>query len=344
MLVTAQQVFKELSAGGVKPFYLVIGEEPFQRDEILKRFKAHFIKEAEDSTFNTESFYGESLDVAALMDALQSLPCLFDGPGVRLIVCRNFDKMPSGDLDALESYFSDPPPTACFLMLASKIDKRKSWVKKVDEKGYLLEVKEPYEREWPRWKGYFEKRVSKRLESEAWDELIREAGFSLSLVSSELEKVATFVGNQQVITLSDVTSVSSSVGSDVLFSFADDVVSRRVFPAIQKFHRLIGQGENEIKILSILVRQFRQVEQCSYLMAKGIRGPKAVAVELGIPPFFVPKVMDQARTQTRERWSAVLVQLAQCDYQLKIGSGRLLEDFLVPYFSSDHLVFLPQLA
>lgn len=333
--MTARQVFKELSAGGIKPFYLVIGEEPFQRDEILKRFKAHFIKEAEDSTFNTESFYGESLDVAALMDALQALPCLFGGTGVRLIVCRNFDKISSGDLDTLGSCFSDPSPTTCFLMLASKVDKRKSWIKRVDEKGCLLEVKEPYEREWPGWKGYFEKRVSKRLDSEAWDRLVREANFSLSLVSSELEKIATFVGDRQTVTLADVTSVSSSISADVLFSFADDVVFRRKFPAIQKFHRLIGQGENEIKILSILLRQFRQVEQCSYLMAHGIRGPKAVAVELGIPSFFVPKVMDQAKAQTRERWSAALVQLAQCDYQLKTGSGRLLEDFLVPYFSSD---------
>ena len=167
MQITAQQLFKDLEAGIRKPFYVIVGEEPFQMSEILSRLKKVFLAKEEDGTFNFEAFDGEHLDVSALIGSLDTLPGLFDGPGaMRLILCRHFEKINATGIEALDRYFKSPSDTTCFVIQAGKMDKRKAWVKAVDAKGDVVEVSEPYDREWPKWQGYFERKIEKKIDGE----------------------------------------------------------------------------------------------------------------------------------------------------------------------------------
>jgi DNA polymerase III subunit delta len=164
MQLSAQQAFKDLDEGRFRPFYVVVGEEPFQTSEILLRLKRFFLKGenqiAFNTTFNYETWDGEHLNGADLLTSLNTVPGLFDGPdSLRLVTCSRFDKVSASALEALDPYFRNPSPTTCFVLLCNKVDKRKSWYKKVDEKGAVIDVNEPYEREWPRWHGYFEKKI-----------------------------------------------------------------------------------------------------------------------------------------------------------------------------------------
>jgi DNA polymerase III delta subunit len=99
-----------------------------------------------------------------------------------------------------------------------------------------------------------------------------------------------------------------------------------------KLHRLLLSGESEIKLLSILLRHFRQVAVCLSLMERGVRDPKVMAPQIGVPPFFVPKIQALARGYDRATLDAVMRRLADCDYRLKTGEGSLWGDFLVPHF------------
>jgi DNA polymerase-3 subunit delta len=252
-------------------------------------------------------------------------------------VCRRFEKAPATLLERLEGYFKNPAPQTCFLILAEKADKRKAWTKEVEKNGVVLEVAEPYDRDWPKWRPYFEKRCGKSIELAAWEALVEAAGRSLALVATECEKAALFIGDSKAIRLEDVREVSGCSVSDDIFQLSEDIVARRSMAAMVKFHRLLLSGESEIKILSILVRHFRQVAHCLHLMEGGVRDPKTVGPQLGVPPFFVPKIQELAKGYTAASLNTSIKRLAECDYLLKRGEGNLWGDFLVPHFQKTPL-------
>jgi len=331
--ITAQQLFRDLEAGKWKPFYLIAGEEPFQTSEIKTRLKNFFVRDEAADSFNYETWDGDHLDAGALKSSLDQMPGLFSTDSTRLVVCHHFEKLSPTALETLHDYFVNPSPTTCFLMTAAKLDKRKAWYKQVDEKGCLIEVSEPYDREWPKWHGYVEKKLGKKIASDAWERLVSMSGRTLSILWSDAQRAATYVGESPQITGRDVAALGELVEGGDVFSFADDVLAFKKFAAIKRARDLVASGESEIKILSILVRQFRQAQSYLELSAKGITDSKTVAAQVGIHPFFVSKLAQQAKQHTLEGVGKTLELLASTDYQMKTGAGSLFELFLIPYFS-----------
>jgi DNA polymerase III subunit delta len=332
MANTAQAIFRDLESGKTKPFYLVVGEEPFQAAEIFERVKAFFVKEGESSTFLYETWEGEGLDGRGFLESLNTLPGLFDDAGsLRFVVCQRFEKASAGALEILDGYFKNPSDTTCVFLLASKVDKRKSWYKQVLEKGYVVEVTEPTQRDWPRWQTYFEKKIGKKFEGGAWELMVQCSNFTLSILWPEVQKVALYVGEALKIEEADVkAAVSGSAAADI-FQFAEQVVTRESLPALENYHTLLRDGENEVKILAILVRQFRMVEQCLRLMKSGVTDGKAIAPQIGAHPFFVSRIQQQTKHHSLESLAETLGLLADCDYRLKRGDGSLFNNFLMPY-------------
>ena len=345
------QLFKDLEAGKWKPFYLVLGEEPFQAEEIGARLKAFFVRGEMSDSFNYESWDGEHLDVGRLIASLDTLPSLFDAPdSLRLVSCSRFEKVPGSALGTLETYFANPSPSTAFLIFANKVDKRKTWYRHVETKGYVIEINEPRDREWPRWQGALERRLDKKIESEAWEIVVENSGHVLSVVWTELQKIATYVGERSTITRKDVVAFSVAASGGDVFQFVDEVVCRRAYPSMKKFDELVRGGEAEIKLLSLLVRQFRLIDQYLKLGKRGVSDPKQIASEIGMPPFLVSKVRGQSQYHSSEELEGILAQLAECDFLMKTGEGSLFEHFFVPYFGADkkevfiRTKFLPHLG
>lgn len=335
MATTAAQVFKDLEKNSRKPFYLVFGEEPFQMQELITGLKNHFLKEGVDNTFNYEVWDGEHLDGKEFLASLQTLGGLFaEEDSVRLVHCRDFHKVSAGNLELLEGYFKDPNPSTCFLISAVKIDKRKSWYKKVESQGAAIEVTEPSDRDWPKWQSFLERKAGKKIDLGAWELLVESSGRSLSILWSEIEKASTFVGTRERITIDDAHLLLNTASGADIFGFAEDVVIGRRLPAMKKFELLLRGGENEIKMLSILVRQFRMVNQYKDLERKGITDPKVVGPKIGSHPFFVSKIQNQSKYHTDETLGQALHLLTECDFRMKTSSAGLFESFLTPYFET----------
>lgn len=329
-VVALAQALRDIEAGSLAQVYAVVGEEPFQVSEFVEKLRA---KIAQSEGFNYDVFDAESVPPADLLASLDTLPGLFDAPdAIRLVVCRRFEKAPALLWERLEPYFKSPNPQTVFLLVSEKLDRRKNAVKDIEKSGTVIEVNEPYDREWPKWRGFFEKRCGKSIEPAAWEALVDAGNRMLSLVAGECEKAALFVGERKEIRLQDVRDVSGTHSVDDVFQLSEDVVARRSLSAMLKLHRLLLSGESEIKILAILLRHFRQVAVCLQLMEKGIRDPKVMAPQIGVPPFFVPKIQELARGYDVASLNAVMRRLAACDFRLKTGEGTLWGDFLVPHF------------
>jgi DNA polymerase-3 subunit delta len=334
MSVTAQKVFKDLESGSHKPLYLIVGTEPFQANEILSQFKRKFLKEETSQALNFETWDGEGLNAGELLNSLDMLPGLFAAEEeIRLIVCQRFEKVSAANLELLQNYLVRPSTSTVFLMFADKVDKRKSWYKTVEQSGDIIEIREPYDREWPKWSGFFERKYGKKIEPAAWEMLVSASGRCLSLLATEIDKMAVYLNDKPTLQLLDVRAMGAySAGEDV-FSLVEDVAMKRKSAALRKYDVLMRNGESDIKLLSIIVRQFKMIEQAMRLAQKGVTDSKMVASQIGAHPFFVPKILEQMKKHNEESLGKILDLLATCDYQIKTGDGSLFERFLVPYFS-----------
>ncbi len=320
MAKSAAQIFKDLETGKHKPVYLIIGEEEFQINEILEKFRETFLKDENSRNFSFESWEGESLNASELIASLEMLPGLFDASeSTRLVFCRRLEKASPTSMDLMENYFSNPNTSTCFVMTAAKVDKRKAWVKEAMKNGEVVEVAEPYDRDWPKWQGYFEKKIGKRIDTAAWDRLVESGQRTLSLVWSEVEKAANYVGVSDKITEAEAKELTTGMGMGDVFQFAEDVVMGNKLKAMKQFESLLQSGENEIKIVSILVRQYRMVEQCIFLTKSGVTDPKTIAGKIGMHPFFVGKVINQAKKHTLKSVATHLEKLSDLDFRLKTG-------------------------
>jgi DNA polymerase III subunit delta len=334
MVTTAQKVFKDLETGTWKPVYLVVGMEPFQIREVVSQFKSKFVKEETSQAMNFETWDGEGLNGSELLNSLEMLPGLFSSEEeIRLVICHRFDKVSAASLEILQRYFDDPSPSTVFLMLAEKVDKRKSWYKAVEGKGDILEVREPYDRDWPKWLGFFEKKTGKKIEPEAWEMLVLSSGRTLSVLASELDKMAIYVAERPLVRVADVQAMGSYPSGEDVFSFVEDLVMKRKSEALRKYEALLRSGESDVKVLSIIVRQFRMLDHASRLMRSGMTDSKAIAGQIGAHPFFVSKILTQVKLYSEKQLGEVLDFLAQADYQIKTGNGNLFERFLIPFFS-----------
>lgn len=336
MAATAQQIFRDLEQGKWAPVYVVAGDEPFQAGEIVHRLRAFFLKdlaETPERALNFELWDGEGLDGQALRTSLETLPGLFDDGGIRFVQCTRFDKASAHALESLEPYFASPSPTTSFLVLCDKLDRRKSWVKEIEKHGVLLEIDEPRDRDWPRWQGYLEKRAGCRLTSEAWERLCETAGRRLAGVWSDLQKLSLYLPDKSPIEESDVRALNAPTAIADVFAFVDDVVENRAAAAMGRYESLLAHGEAEVKLLALLVRQFRILDQCRRCLAAGETDNKALASKVGIAPFFVGKVKAQTARFDADRLDDILARLAEADFRMKTGDGGLFDAFLVGYFS-----------
>ncbi len=332
----ANDVFRELEAGKFRPVYLIAGEEPFQVTEILQRFRRFFAeKNPPDSgldEFRTETYDGEGLAFDEFRASLEEMAGLFaEGPSVRFIICQRYERVSAAQQEKLESYFANPNPDVCLVLCAGKADKRKAWVKAIESAGAVLTVEEPKYKDWAKWRGYLEKKLGKRLGPNAWERSLEEAGHTLSLVASDLERTALYVGDRNEITEHDVKEFSRSGAWTDLFAFVDDVAQRKKASALLRYHALVRTGEAELKLLSLLVRQFRLMDRLSRLVKEGAP-ENTYASELGVPPFAVSKFKTALSRQPNGPELGLRL-LSESDYLLKTGKGSLFDTFLVPYFS-----------
>ena len=330
MRITASQLFKEAEQGKWYPLILVAGDEPFQTQEILSQIKKIFSAKY-NGDFSLECFDGEGLSASDLLSSLNQMPGLFDsldGGSQRLVICQRLDKASAPELEQLAPYWNSPNPGTCFLYQCTKADKRKAYFRQAEAQGAYISLEDPSYRDWPKWKGYFEKKLGKKISADAFEWMGEATQRSLCITWTELQKAAAFVGEADTLSLDAMKAlVAHSLDADV-FSFVEDVLCRRKQAAHLKGFYLHLAGEAEPKLLALLVRQFRLVEQL--IQRKTSEG---VCQALGIPPFALQKLQQQCKFHTLQNVGETLTLLADCDYKVKTGRGSFLVDFLVPYLA-----------
>jgi DNA polymerase III subunit delta len=282
----------------------------------------------EEKDFNLSVYDLEETPIEAALEDAETFPFMGEK---RLVILQNPAFLTSEkskgkvehNLAKLEEYLSQPAPYSIVVFSApyEKLDERKKVTKELKRKATIVEAKKLSEQELISWVKERAASNGAIIENDAIELLLSLAGTNLFMLTSEIDKLALYAGENQPINKDIVDRLTARSLEQNIFSLVDKVVHRNVEAALRIYYDLLKQNEEPIKILAVITGQFRLIYQVKELARKGY-GQQQIAATLKIHPFRVKLAAGQAGAFSDEELTRIIKLLAEADYQMKTGGMK----------------------
>jgi DNA polymerase-3 subunit delta len=300
------------------PIQAIVGEDTYLAEEALERVLAGAI--GEDRRDALQVLYGDEAKWEQVLSAART-GSLFVSR--RAIVVRRAELLKyanGGDEDPVEAYAADPSPDVTLVLLAARPDRRRNPWKKLLPKASVHDVSP---RKGRALRAHVEEELrgrGLRFAPDALNELIAEVGQDLRRLMGEVDKLEAFAGGRKDISADDVAAVLGRGLGQPLYLLSDAYAGRDAPASLELVERLLGDGEEGLRILSTLHRSLRQVRG-----ARALREARAARDEIGaklLPPNMQFKL--DALLEASRRWSEAdlrrgLAALGRADRRMKRG-------------------------
>lgn len=314
-----------------QPVYLITGSDRPKVDTALARLRRHFQAESIESVSALEV----SGDEAA---ALCNAGSLFGD--ARLIVVADVDGVKAdrgrrggwkaADVDAVASYLDAPAPATVLALVAEELKSSSALWKACAKAGSILsfEVEKKKLNEWVS-KQFLERGV--RPEPDAVAALVALVGEDLRALKVEVDKIATWAGDEPIGEREVMTLVASNAdvpGYELTEAWATREVGRvlelseTTFESDPKPRRDVAP-----RLVGTLNAHLSRLRAIKQLAAEGVSSKEA-ASRLKLNPYYASKLYRQAEAFSDEELDDAVVRLAELDGALK-GQSRLQPDLEV---------------
>lgn len=332
-----ERFVSDVSAGKLRPAYVLVGDEVFFRD----RCRAALVQHLVPADMHDFSLYDLDLADTPITEILNlaRTPSLmapfqvFFVRGVKILYGRGSHQ---DEFAAIEEYCKNPNPDAVLIFVADHIsipaDARRMEMQDKERYERLRETLGEYctvielarvdEADGIRWVIEHAAKEAVKVDAEAARELVDALGADMMLVSNELEKLILFVGQKKRITIGDVETMVLAAKQRSLYELTDAISSRDRVRAMAVLDALLSSEEGEeaaIGHIYMLARTFRQM---LVIMEKNVRDSRAIWQALWqgfrVPPFAAEDVIRQARRyKSRRELTRALRLLARADLALR---------------------------
>ena len=235
---TPADLRQSVAGGNRLPFYLLHGDEDYERDSAYTWLVDHLTPEAPD--FNIDVVRGEGFDVQRFLDLYQAYPMMASH---RLVVIKACDKLTAEECRSVEQVTSAPADTTVLVAVGGRVDLRRKLWQQLSKAGMAIEFRVLYDNEVPRWIDEHAKSRHLRLEPGVADLLRLYVGNNLRELATELEKLATYAGDGREITRASVEDLVGTSRSTSIFEFTDAVGQLRYARAQELLHELLDDGQ-----------------------------------------------------------------------------------------------------
>jgi DNA polymerase-3 subunit delta len=226
-------------------------------------------------------------------------------------------------LEALTALISGGlPPGQTLLITAPAVDKRTAFYKACRAAGEIIEFAVPEkardaERAAAALLEDFLRGAGLRMRGEARQALLERAGTDSRQLSSEVQKLACYVGQRAEAGIEDVRAIVSATREGVGWDLADAVANRRLPQALALVRQLLFQGESAIGLIITLenrlleLRLFREGLDRGWLRITG--GGRQRQAEWGPLPDTIEQTFaeDLGRDPRRQHPYRLLVLASQ---------------------------------
>ena len=228
------------------------------------------------------------------------------------------------ELKQFEAYLENPVETTRLIILApGKLDSKRRLVKLLKRDGLVLEANPLKEMEL---KNHFQnevRRLGLRMDPDVFHYLMVKSNFDFAEVSKNLVFLQSYRG-QNEISLADIDVAIPKTFQDNIFDLTQLVLQTKMDEANHLVRDLRLQGEDEIKLIAIMLTQFRTYLQVQILHEQG-RGEQQIVTALSdlsgrkINPYQVKYALRDSRNLSVGFLKKVVKLLIETDYQIKTG-------------------------
>ncbi|WP_027091177.1 DNA polymerase III subunit delta [Cohnella thermotolerans] len=319
-----RKALREVREGRIKPFYICFGTETYLLNEFIERLTDALV-EPEHREMAVVRFSTSEHTTDEIVDEAQTMPFLVPS---KLVLVRDSVLFAAGRDSAkiehrperLLEYMSGPLDSTVlvFVVPHEKLDERKKLVKYAKDKDAVVGFTALPAEELAHWLVRRAESRKRRIEPQAVEELLKRVGSEMGTLASEMDKLILHAGEAGTITPDAVASLVPVSTEQSVFKLTEEIAALRTDRALALYYDLLKQREEPIKLIALLVRQFRNMLFVKELGKQGYT-PQQMAGQLGLHPYAAKVTAEQAKGFSTERLTGVLDRLAELDYGIKTG-------------------------
>jgi len=315
------------------------GEDTYRLKQKIRALKDKFIDASlGDTNLSVLDARAESYD--NIVRQILAMPFLAKS---RLVIIENIIKDGKPEVrERIVEFLPKVPSTSVVVFVEEgSPDKRTSLYKKLNLPKQSQEFKLLEPAELHRW---ISKEVTERggeIEPDAISKLIEYVGNDLWRLSNELDKLSAFrlqataggpkSEDRSPIAVADIELLIKPQIESNIFELIDAVGAQNRKKSLQELHQLLENGEPELRILTMIVYQFRNLLMVRDFIDRGVVNQYDMAKKAGLHPFVAQKTLAQAKNYTLDGLKSTYKLLLDYDVQIKTGKieARTALDLLI---------------
>lgn len=329
------------------PLTLLWGNADVLKERAVKQIVEAQLEEG-DREFGLIRLYANEVGLDGIVAELQSGSLMAPQ---RVVVVRNVTALSNAEQKQLAARLKELQPGLTVVLVAAKDLDARGWGvpvaadlrKAIEANGQIVEMRAPDERSLPRWAMEEMQALGKSLRPDAAAMLCEYGGTDTDRLLRELEKLASYVGKRDEVTVEDVQAVSVRVTEADVFALMDAIGSKDAATALALLDGVVPEGADRgefIPFLGMVARQIRLIWQARYLRQRRISPqqvsalPAEVAGHLperhgivdatkGNKGWLLEKFTRQAAMFSDGQLARALDRICQADLALKGGGGKL---------------------
>ena len=235
------------------------------------------------------------------------------------------------DLKQFENYLENPSESTRLVIFAEgKLDSKRRLVKLLKRDAQIIEATTPKEQEVKRYFASQAQELGLQFEGDSLDQLLLKSGYDFGELQKNIALLQAYKEDGQ-ITLEDIEEVVPKSLQDNIFDLTQMILKRQIDQARNLVKDLRLQGEDEIKLIAILLGQFRMFSQVKIFSEEGQSESQIVASlsELSgrkVNPYQVKFALRDSRRLSLSFLKQAMTTFIETDYAIK--SGTYEKDYL----------------
>ena len=228
------------------------------------------------------------------------------------------------ELKSFEEYLDNPSATTKLLIFAEgKLDSKRRLVKLLKRDAHVFDAVEVKEQEL---RQYFQKWGQKQglqFTKNSFENLLIKSGFQFSEIQKNLLFLQSYK-EDSVIEEEDIVNAIPKTLQDNIFDLTQFILTKKMDQARDLVRDLTLQGEDEIKLIAVMLGQFRTFTQVKILAESG-QTESQIASSLGSflgrnpNPYQIKFALRDARGLSLSFLKQAISYLIETDYQIKTG-------------------------
>ncbi len=307
-----QKINDDIRQGHFRQVYLLYGEERYLKRQYAERLQKALCGDGD--TMNTHFYEGKEISVGEIIDLAETLPFLAER---RVIFIRDSGLFKSGG-EQMAEYLASPSETAFFVFVESEVDRRSKLYKTVQSKGYAAEFSAQDEATLKRWVAGLLKKEGKGIAESTLQLFLSKTGTDMENIRTELEKLICYCMDRDSVTVEDVNAICTNRISNHIFDMVNAIADRQKKRALSLYYDLLALREPPMRVLFLIARQYHLLLQTRVLRQKGFDN-KAIASQIGVPPFAVGKYTAQAAKFKTADLKEAVRQCVETEEAVKTG-------------------------